>query len=84
MPWRISPTCESSGWSSRTESWWWTSVRANRETRIEKLACWDKEVPLGRRGVPEYTVKTVLFLASGDSSYITGETICVSGGVYMR
>ncbi len=45
---------------------------------------WDKEVPLGRRGVPEDIAKTVLFLVSDDSSYITGETICVSGGAYMR
>ena len=59
-------------------------MRSNRETQIEKLTCWDKEVPLGRRGVPEDIVKTVLFLASGDSSYITGETICISSGVYMR
>ncbi len=62
----------------------WTSVRSNREKRIQRLVYRDKEVPLGRPGGPEDIVKTVLFLASGDSSYITGETICVSGGVYMR
>ncbi|MFQ5873174.1 MAG: SDR family NAD(P)-dependent oxidoreductase [Dehalococcoidia bacterium] len=45
---------------------------------------WDKHVPLGRRGAPEDIAKTVLFLVSDDSSYITGETICVSGGSYMR
>jgi NAD(P)-dependent dehydrogenase (short-subunit alcohol dehydrogenase family) len=39
-----------------------------------------REIPLGRRGTPEEIGKTVLFLASDDSSYITGETIIVDGG----
>lgn len=41
------------------------------------------EVPLGRLGEPNDVAKTILFLASDDSAYITGETICVSGGRYM-
>ncbi len=37
-------------------------------------------IPLGRIGQPEDIAKTVLFLASDDSSWITGERITASGG----
>lgn len=37
--------------------------------------------PLERVGLPEDVAKTIYFLASDESSYITGETITVSGGV---
>ena len=38
--------------------------------------------PLGRRGQPEDIAKAVVFLASGDAAWITGEQISVSGGMY--
>jgi 3-oxoacyl-[acyl-carrier protein] reductase len=38
--------------------------------------------PLGRRGKPEDIAKAVVFLASGDAAWITGEQISVSGGMY--
>ncbi|MDC7228738.1 MAG: SDR family NAD(P)-dependent oxidoreductase [Sphaerochaetaceae bacterium] len=41
-------------------------------------------IPLGRFGTPEDIANTVLFLASDLSSYITGATIDVNGGLYMR
>jgi NAD(P)-dependent dehydrogenase (short-subunit alcohol dehydrogenase family) len=37
-------------------------------------------VPLGRMGTAEDIAKTALFLASDDSSYITGSTIPLDGG----
>lgn len=37
-------------------------------------------IPMGRIGQPEDIAKTVLFLASDDSSWITGERITASGG----
>ncbi len=37
--------------------------------------------PLGRLGKPEEVGKLVVFLASDDSSFITGETIRIDGGV---
>ena len=40
-------------------------------------------VPLGRIGKPEEVAAAVSFLASDDSSYITGQTIRVNGGIYM-
>lgn len=38
--------------------------------------------PLGRRGQPEDIAKVVVFLASDDAAWITGEQISVSGGMY--
>jgi 3-oxoacyl-[acyl-carrier protein] reductase len=38
--------------------------------------------PLGRRGQPEDIAKAVIFLASDDAAWITGEQISVSGGMY--
>jgi 3-oxoacyl-[acyl-carrier protein] reductase len=37
-------------------------------------------IPFGRMGRPEEVASTVLFLASDDASWITGQTIAVDGG----
>lgn len=42
-----------------------------------------KQIPLAKLGNPEDIAKTVVFLASDDSSYITGQTIHVDGGMVM-
>ena len=41
------------------------------------------QIPLGRPGTPEDIAKAVVFLASDDASYITGQTLHISGGMYM-
>ncbi|WP_108659804.1 SDR family NAD(P)-dependent oxidoreductase [Acuticoccus kandeliae] len=41
-----------------------------------------KSIPLRRAGVPEDIAKAVLFLASDEAAYITGETINITGGMY--
>jgi NAD(P)-dependent dehydrogenase (short-subunit alcohol dehydrogenase family) len=38
-------------------------------------------VPLGKLGMPDEIAKTVVFLASDDSSYITGTELFVDGGI---
>lgn len=42
-----------------------------------------KLIPLGRFGKVEDIANAVLFLASPESGYITGQTIHVNGGMYM-
>ncbi len=42
-----------------------------------------KLVPMRKMGQPEDVAKAVLFLASPDSDYITGQTITVDGGMVM-
>ncbi len=46
----------------------------------EKVERFGKDVPLGRAGQPEEVAPAFVFLASDDSSYITGQTIHVNGG----
>ncbi len=41
-------------------------------------------IPLGRLGTLEEIASVVVFLASDESSYVTGTTIDVSGGRYLR
>ena len=40
-------------------------------------------IPMNRLGTGEDVSDTVAFLSSDSSSYITGETIHVNGGMYM-
>ena len=40
----------------------------------------EAQTPLGRIGQPQDIASTVVFLASSDSSWITGETFVISGG----
>ena len=43
----------------------------------------DSKLLTKRRGKPEDSAAVVLFLASDEASYITGETIDVNGALYM-
>jgi len=53
--------------------------KLNDETKNEML----KQIPLARLGEPTDIAKTVLFLASDDSRYMTGQTLHVDGGMVM-
>lgn len=51
----------------------------------EKLrSAFTRAVPLGRMGKPEDLPGAILFLASDDAAFITGQTISVSGGLTMH
>ncbi len=60
----------------------WASEQANKFTPdvLEKAA---KAYPLRRLGTPDDVVPAVLLLASDRASYITGQTLSVSGGYTM-
>ncbi len=48
--------------------------------RAKQLAA----IPMGRFGTPEEVAGAVRFLASEEASWITGQTLCVDGGLCMR
>jgi 3-oxoacyl-[acyl-carrier protein] reductase len=41
------------------------------------------QIPLARFGQPDDIARTVLFLASDEASYMTGQTLHIDGGMYM-
>jgi NAD(P)-dependent dehydrogenase (short-subunit alcohol dehydrogenase family) len=56
-------------------------------TRLEVddyAGTWGAVTPLGRVGRPEDVARTVRFLASDDSAFITGQTIWVDGGLFTQ
>ena len=46
----------------------------------EELKAMSQCIPLGKLGVPEDIAYTMLFLATDEASYLTGQTIVVDGG----
>src|SRR3989449_2886066 len=50
------------------------------EAAEEHMKAISSSVPLGRFGTPDEIAKAVVFLASDDSSYVTGTELFVDGG----
>lgn len=48
---------------------------------VREEAC--KTIPLGEFGKPEDVAEAVVFLASDNARYITGQILCVDGGIAM-
>ena len=71
----IAPTVTLTG--DRIQGLW---EAKGEEERREVLSA----IPLGRLGTPEEVASVVVFLASDESSFITGITIDVNGGWYLR
>jgi NAD(P)-dependent dehydrogenase (short-subunit alcohol dehydrogenase family) len=55
---------------------------AQDEEQIQQIRMGiESSVPLGRMGSPEEVAKAVSFLASDDSSFITGIELFIDGGM---
>jgi NAD(P)-dependent dehydrogenase (short-subunit alcohol dehydrogenase family) len=57
------------------------SARAEPEGEAAALARYGRSHPLGRIGAPAEVANVVLFLASPQASFMTGEYVCVDGGM---
>lgn len=55
-------------------------IARNRETDPHYPGDWLPYIPMGRVGLPSDVAKPVIFLASDEAAYVTGQTFWVDGG----
>ena len=58
-----------------------TPMNASLANNPQELRRMERMVPLGRVGQPEEIASAIVFLASDDASYITGQTLIADGGI---
>ncbi|MBW4033252.1 MAG: SDR family oxidoreductase [Acidobacteria bacterium] len=61
----------------------WTPLQPSSVPN-EKIEHFGEEAPVGRPGQPAELASAYVFLASQESSYVTGETIAVTGGTVLH
>jgi NAD(P)-dependent dehydrogenase (short-subunit alcohol dehydrogenase family) len=59
----------------------WDNLISSTEGKSDEMA---KDLPLHRLGYPEDVVEAVLWLCSDKASFITGQSLCVDGGLTCR
>ncbi|MGA7925655.1 MAG: SDR family oxidoreductase [Candidatus Sulfotelmatobacter sp.] len=58
------------------------TLRCGRPAQVDQFAQqMSAGIPLGRVGTPDEIAKAIVFLASDDSSYISGIELAVDGGM---
>ena len=60
---------------------WEPMLGSNENTRQQSLAALTANIPLGHMGTPQDVAYAVLYLASDESSYMTGTEITLDGGI---
>lgn len=60
----------------------WTPLQVSDGQPKEALPTFGKDTPLGRAGQPTELAPAFVFLASPESSYVSGETLTVNGGTH--
>jgi 3-oxoacyl-[acyl-carrier protein] reductase len=58
-----------------------TEMTAGLSDEIKKTI--QSQIPLGKTGTPEDVANVAAFLASAEAGYITGQVLCVDGGMVM-
>jgi NAD(P)-dependent dehydrogenase (short-subunit alcohol dehydrogenase family) len=58
----------------------WTPLQVSEGQPQPKIESFGQQVPLGRAGQPAELAPAYVFLASAESSYVSGETLNVNGG----
>ena len=66
-----------------TETGLLQGMREESEKNARVIEAIGRAIPLGRIGEPEDIAGAVIFLASPEAGYITGQTLSVSGGLTM-
>jgi len=59
-------------------------IERTRQETGDYAGTWSRLTPLGRIGRPDDVGKAVVFLASDEAEFITGQTIWVDGGLFTR
>lgn len=61
----------------------WTPLQPSYGQPMEKLVKFGEQAPMGRAGQPAELAPAYVYLASQESSYVTGEIIGVTGGQHL-
>lgn len=77
-PLGIRVNCVCPGFIDTPMNDWLGSLQPDREQWLNEMI---SQIPMQRSGSPDEIARASLFLASSDSSFITGQTIILDGGV---